>query len=96
MSFGFGVGDLIACSKLIKSVVNGLNDATGSAAEVKSIMEVLTSLDRANFLTEAIWEQFKTQNLDDNLLSTALLFWGMFGFVYDHDFSVLASERRSG
>lgn len=82
MSFGFGVGDFIACSKLIKSVVSGLSDTTGSAAEVKSIMEVLTALDRANFFTQAVWEQFNTQVFDPELRSIAVLLWGKWGIVW--------------
>ncbi len=71
MSFGFGVGHFIACSKLIKSVVQGLSEATGSAAEVRSIIDLLTSLDNANVISQLVWDQVEKTPLDPALTLTA-------------------------
>lgn len=71
MSFGFGVGDFIVCSKLIKSVVQGLSEATGSASEVRSIIDVLTSLDNANVISQLVWDQVEKTPLDPALTLTA-------------------------
>jgi len=68
MSFGFGVGDFIACSKLIKSVVIGLNDATGSAAEIRSLQGVLESIDRSIHMNQVVWDEVAKTQMEPHLV----------------------------
>lgn len=57
MSFGFSVGDFVACILLIKNVAQALDSSSGSTAEVKAVVERLDSLQLAIISSEVVYQQ---------------------------------------
>lgn len=59
MSFGFSVGDFVACITLIKDVTQALNSSTGSVSEVTALSEMLDSLKQAIVLSAVAYQPSK-------------------------------------
>jgi hypothetical protein len=57
MSFGFSVGDFVACLALIKDIVDALNDSTGSKADFKALLGTLKSLENAFKICQLVYYQ---------------------------------------
>jgi hypothetical protein len=57
MSFGFSVGDFVACLTLIKDIADALNDSTGSKADFKALLGTLKSLENAFKLCQLVYYQ---------------------------------------
>jgi hypothetical protein len=60
-TFGFSVGDFIACINLIREVAQALNDSKGSASEYQSLFQTLVSLNQILAASELIHLQWDTQ-----------------------------------
>jgi hypothetical protein len=56
MSFGFSVGDFVACLALIKDIVDALNDSTGSKADFKALFGTLKSLENAFKICQLVYQ----------------------------------------
>lgn len=61
-AFGFSVGDFIACASLVRDVIAALNDATGSKAEFRALIETLASLGQALNLSYAVCMQWNASD----------------------------------
>lgn len=57
MSFGYSVGDFVACIVLIKNVAEALDSSSGSMAEVKAVAQRLNSLQMAIISSELVYQQ---------------------------------------
>lgn len=62
MSFGFSVGDFVAAINLIDNITSALNSATGSAAEVRSLFQSLSSLSTSLTITKDFYANFNDTN----------------------------------
>ncbi len=65
MSFGFSVGDFVACIVLIKDVADALDSSTGSASEVKELSDMLNSLKQALVSSELVYRQYMSIDIGD-------------------------------
>jgi len=59
-TFGFSVGDFIACLNLIREVAQALNDSKGSSSEYQSLFQTLASLQQTLAYVEQIYLQWDT------------------------------------
>jgi hypothetical protein len=58
-SFGFSVGDFIACLSLVRQITQALGDSTGSVADYKSFLQTLNSLNLTFTTSELIYLQWQ-------------------------------------
>src|SRR5271170_2979695 len=57
-TFGFSVGDFIACLQLIREVAQALRESKGSASEYQSLFQTLVSLNQCLAASELIYLQW--------------------------------------
>lgn len=58
MSFGFSVGDFLAVISLIDRVASALNSATGSASELRSLVQALSAISTSVKATKDFYSTF--------------------------------------
>ncbi|KAG4438868.1 hypothetical protein IFR05_005657 [Cadophora sp. M221] len=73
MSFGWSVGDVVACLKLIKDVSEALNSSTGSVSDFTSLMFTLQSLEHTLVISEVLYQQGLAFHLPDQHKENAKL-----------------------
>lgn len=67
MSFGFSVGDFVACLVLIKDIVDALNDSTGSKADFKALFGTLQSLENACKICQLVYHQCEEPHVEPQI-----------------------------
>jgi hypothetical protein len=71
MSFGFSVGDFVACLSLIKDISDALNDSTGSKADFKALLGTLKSLESAFKLCQLVYLQCEEPHVEAQVQTKA-------------------------
>jgi hypothetical protein len=64
MSFGFSVGDFVACLSLIKDISDALNNSTGSKADFKAFFATLKSLENAFKICQLVYQQCEEPHVE--------------------------------
>lgn len=71
MSFGFSVGDFVACLGLIKDIIDALNESTGSKADFKPLAGTLKSLENAFRICQLVYNQCGEPHVEPQVQVTA-------------------------
>lgn len=64
MSFGFSVGDFVACLGLIKKITDAFSDSAGSKADFKALFGTLKSLENAFQICQLVYQQCEESHVD--------------------------------
>lgn len=74
MSFGFSVGDFVACILLVNDITKALQSSTGSVSDVKTLNGQLDSLMLALMSSASIYQQIKAIDIgpESKLASEAM------------------------